>query len=426
MGFMPDSQAVAIRDCMESPLRRLVIERGFPASGLRGTVNKKTAFALQRRRYGRIESGRYFVLADEGVRAYREHKEKLNMSNEAINGTVTIEDASTPAPAATAKKKVGQKKEAARKELPSLHLMTPNSEAYEMADVYPEDVEIPADIKHPLYDRRAAEPLDQEIVNSIQMHGLREPPKVRRKPGSEDEWEVVDGRTRIRAAREINRALAIAGRPHKKITVQVIVAPNDAMAAFYKHLYNEERNERDPLGKCEGMVELLSYGYEQSEVASMFHVSDKTVQRAKKIVGSSDELKEALKEKRVTLVQALEIARRPNADQPAALERLLSDMAELEKYHKEDGKKKKEGEDDKSEKKARKIRKTLPWKKVEPIWKGIRSVQFDDKKTRHTDADLAAAVTATMNFLGGGGDKAKKQFEEFMESIGFSLTPEEG
>lgn len=409
---IPHNQAVAIRDCIESPCQRLVIERGFPGSGLRGTINKKTAIALQRRRYGHIESGRYFVLADEGLKAYRKHKEKLNMEN----NEVVVADTSTPKRA---------RKNGEPKGRPELYLMTPNSEPYEMVDVYPEDVEIPADKNHPLYDRRAAEPLDQEIKNSIEMYGLREPPKVRRKPGTEDEWEIVDGRTRLRAAREINRSLELAGRPKKKIRVQIVLATSDATAAFYKHLYNEERNQRDALGKCEGMVELLAYGYQVSEVASMFHVSDKTVQRAKKIVSSSDELKEALKESKITLVQALELARRPADEQPQALESLLKDMKELEDYHKESGKKKKE-EESAEEPKKRKIRKTLPWKKVEPIWKGIRSVQFDDKKTRHTDADVANFVTLTMNFLGGGGDKAKKQFEEALEAIGFSLTPEEG
>jgi len=417
---MTPSQAIAIRDCIESPRRRILIQRGFAGSGISGTVNNKTASALVRRRYGRIESGQYFVLADNGVKAYRQHKEKLNMANQEIEVQVSNEDSAPKADAKSNGKKNG------KKERPSLHLMTPNSEQYEMLDVYPEDIEIPADQRHPLYDRRAAEPLDEEIKNSIEMYGLREPPKVRRKPGSTDELEVVDGRTRVRAAREINRTLSLAGKPHKKITVQVIIAASDATAAFYKHLYNEERNQRDALGKCEGMVELVGYGYSQSEVASMFHVSDKTVQRAKKIVGSSDELKEALKEGKVTLVEALEIARRPLGDQPGALERLLADKAELEEFHKEEGKKKKAEEEEKPEKKARKIRKTLPWKKVEPIWKGLRSVQFDDKKPRHTDADIAQAVTVTMNFLGGGGDKARKQFEEYMESIGFSLTPEEG
>lgn len=417
-------QATAIRTAMGDPGRAVPFSRTFFRGGHAAsrTISHKTAHALAKRGLGRVKTGVHkdegiFVVVEAGVVEYMRHKEKIMSENEE-----TIAEESAPAPAAKKSRATNGKSKPAS----SLNLMTHLSEEPEVLAVWPEDLELASD--GPLFDRRQVEPLNMQVMNSIEAKGMRIKPKVRRKPGEEDVLQVIDGRTRVRSAREINKKLELAGLPKKKILVEIDICTSDAMAAELKHMYNEERLERDPLGKAEGMVELLGYGYSVTDVATMFKVATKTVQRAKKLVNASDDLKEALKENKITLVQALDFAKFHEDKQGGEIAAYLQSLKEMDKAREEATKPKKAGKDepDATAGRPKKKRRSLPWAKVESMYRGITRHHFDTGKVRHTDADVAEAVKLAMNFLGGGGDKARKSFEEFMEGIGFGITPEEG
>lgn len=415
-------QASAIKAAMNEPERAVPFSRTFFRGGHAAskTISHKTAYALAKRGLGMVRPGVHkdegiFVVVESGVTEYMRHKEKIMSENQE---TIAEDAAPTPKKARASNGK--------SKPVSSLNLMTHLSEEPEVLAVWPEDLELASD--GPLFDRRQIEPLNIQVMNSIETKGMRVKPKVRRKPGEDDVLQVIDGRTRVRSAREINSRLEKAGLPKKKILVEVDICTSDAMAAELKHMYNEERLERDPLGKAEGMVELLGYGYSVTDVATMFKVSTKTVQRAKKLLGASDELKEALKENKITLVQALDFAKFPTDDQGKEIAEYLQALDQMDKDREEATKPSKGGKEEPAPAAGRpkKKRRSLPWAKVESIYRGITRHHFDDGKVRHTDADMAEAVKLAMNFLGGGGDKARKSFEEFMEGIGFGITPEEG
>jgi hypothetical protein len=417
-------QASAIRTAMSDPGRAVPFSRTFFRGGQVSvkTISHKTAHALAKRGLGRVKTGQHkdegiFVVVEAGVIEYMRHKEKIMSENEE-----TIAEETAPA-AAPKKSRASNGKS---KPVSGLNLMTHLAMEPEYIDLYPEDVVMPTE--GPLFDRRQIEPLDMAICNSIQEEGCREPPKVRRSPTEDGVYEIVDGRTRLRSGRFINEALGKAKIPHKKMRFEIIVCQDDPSAARMKHLYNEMRNERDPLGKCEGMVELLGFGYTQDDVASMFKVTTKTVQRAKKVLSACDEVKEALRDDKITLVRALEFARIPVAKQADELASYLATLDQVESAADEAGKPKKEGKGGEEEDKPKKKKqlKSLPLKKYEGIIKGLKRHQFDDNKARHTDANMAHAVRLALNFVGGGGDKIRAEFESLMEGIGFQLTPEEG
>jgi ParB-like chromosome segregation protein Spo0J len=416
-------QAAAIKTAMNDPRRAVPFSRTFFRGGQVSakTISHKTAHALAKRGLGRVKTGDHkdegiFVVVEAGVIEYMRHKEKIMSENEE-----TIAEESAAVPAAKKSRATNGKS----KPVSSLNLMTHLSEEPRYIDLYPEDVVM--NTEGPLFDRRQIEPLDMAVCNSIQEEGCREPPKVRLSPTEEGVYEIVDGRTRLRSGRFINEALGKANLPHKKMRFEIIVCQDDASAARMKHLYNEMRNDRDPLGKCEGMVELLAFGFTQEDVAAMFRVTTKTLQRAKKIVNASDEVKEALRDRKITLVRALELARLPVAKQPDELASYLATLEQVETAANEAGKPSKDGkgggEEDKPKKKQLK---SLPLKKYEGIIKGLKRHQFDDNKARHTDANMAHAVRLALNFVGGGGEKIRAEFESVMEDLGFGITPEEG
>lgn len=307
-----------------------------------------------------------------------------------------------------------------------VNLLTNLKERPVILEVYPEDVDIPVNKDHPLYDRRAEEPLDQAILNDIRERGILDMIKVRRKPEEEDAFEIVDGRTRLRCARQINRDRDAAKKPALKILVEVVPCSNDLLACELKHLFNEHRNERDPYGRAEGMFDMLSRGADKHDVAHVFKCNVKTVTRSKKLMLACDEVKEAAKDGVITMVESYDIADHPLAEQPEILKAFLDAKNALAESINPKRQEDKEEQSSGPSKPAKKQRKSLPWKKVFDLYKGLSKQKFNDSKPRHTDADVASVAALAIDFMGGGGEKAKKKFFEALEGIGFQTTPEDG
>jgi len=307
-----------------------------------------------------------------------------------------------------------------------VNILTNLKERPVILELYPEDVEIPVDKDHPLYDRRAEEPLDQAILNDIRERGILDMIKVRRKPGEDGVYEIVDGRTRLRCAKQINRDREAAKKPAIKIMAEVLACSNDLIACELKHIFNEHRNQRDPYGRAEGMFDMLSRGADKHDVAHAFKCNVKTVTRSKKLMSACDEVKEAAKDDVITLVEAYDLADYPIEDQPEMLKKFLESKNALAESINPKRQDDKEEQSSGPAKPAKKQRKSIPWKKVFDLYKGLKKQKFNESKPRHTDSDMANLATLALDFMGGGGDKAKEKFFQALEGIGFQTTPEDG
>ena len=282
---------------------------------------------------------------------------------------------------------------------------------------YPEDIEYKFEVGHPLYDPRAYQPVDQSLANSIFEEGLLDEIKIRSSPDKEGVEQIIDGRRRQIALLSLNERRVSAGLPRKKYAYKLkLGAAEPATAARLKHIFNEQRLPRDPMGRAEGMVELVGYGYTHEDVAGFFKVTTKTVQRAVKLVKKGTEkLKAALREEKVTLSDALETANLVVADQDGVLEKLLKIREAGEKVKvadlipDTDGGEDGEGGDDRKPKKKK-------WRKSPRVEKFFKELKKSHVNGKHA-SEIKEAVDAAFQYVSGGNPKP---FFELMASIGIA------
>lgn len=173
------------------------------------------------------------------------------------------------------------------------------------------------DKSHRLYDSRVELPIDASMVKSIADPniGILEPILVR-KVG--DNYEVVDGRQRVRAARQ-------AKQLNTSLKIRIPAIPRtakDAEAARNSTIANVQRTEDSPYIKGENAARMIEMGYTDIEVSDFYGVSFLTV---KGWIGfsetASDELKWALDSGVVTYTKARSISSMNHEKQAEALEK---------------------------------------------------------------------------------------------------------
>jgi ParB family chromosome partitioning protein len=131
------------------------------------------------------------------------------------------------------------------------------------------DVWLVMDKTHPLYDERVLWEVDEALVRDIMTRGVLDPVKVTKKYG--DKVIVVDGRQRVKAAREANRRLAEAGKVLVRLPVIFIDrGADDAALLGVAVSSNENRLEDTPINRARKAVLLQGMGYSLDEVATAF------------------------------------------------------------------------------------------------------------------------------------------------------------
>jgi ParB family chromosome partitioning protein len=171
------------------------------------------------------------------------------------------------------------------------------------------------DPAHRLYDRRVEMSVDESMVQSISdpTIGILEPILVRK---AGENYEVVDGRQRVRAARE-------AKRRNPDLVIRIPAVPRtvkDAEAARNSTIANVQRVEDSPSTKGENAARMLEMGYTEGEVVSFFGASFGTIKDWIGFSGSaSKEVKAALDSDLITYTQARKISRMKHEKQEGAL-----------------------------------------------------------------------------------------------------------
>jgi len=289
-------------------------------------------------------------------------------------------------------------------------------------EVMPEELTIVTDKKHILFQNRAIMPLKEDMVISVLEHGIKKPPLLRQVDDSKDGdevYEVWDGRQRVRAACEANRRLSQRGDKPRVIVCRVDTGNVESNVARVESLLNEHVIPPDPISRAEAMAKSLSVGLTKIEVAQDFWTSQKTVDRHMALLRLCKDLQQAVREDKVTMMDALELGKGSQKAQKEALERLeKGEPLFLEAP--EEGE---EGEEGEAEAKPtkKKAPKAASWKKTEPMVKRLKAWNAPSA-AKQEKADIIATV---IQGLYGATKKAAREFEELLEDLGFSMEDAE-
>jgi ParB family chromosome partitioning protein len=145
----------------------------------------------------------------------------------------------------------------------------------------PDDLVLVTDEKSPLYDERVNLPVDEGLVLNI-MHapdgaaqGVLEPINATRNPET-GKVEVIDGRQRVKAAREANKRLRKAGM--EPVWVPAMLKRTNAYGAMGMLISSNEHRQNDsPLGRAKKAQRYLDLGRDESEIAALFGISAASV-----------------------------------------------------------------------------------------------------------------------------------------------------
>lgn len=232
------------------------------------------------------------------------------------------------------------------------------------------------DKSHKLYDRRVDLPIDESMVESIADPniGILEPIIVR-KVG--EEYQVVDGRQRFRAAREASKRY-----PDRKIRIPAIPRTiREYEAAKHATIANVQRTEDSPVIRGLNAKRMIEMGADQEELCSLFGVEWSTIQLWIRVSEKATEpVQDALSAGKITLTSAIKISKKTKEKQLSALEK------ELSKGKKKPGQKK-------GEPKRRKIKIVATQK---------NSGRYEIEITKCTDSEFAGIIydmTKTLKLL---------------------------
>lgn len=195
----------------------------------------------------------------------------------------------------------------------------------------PNALTIVEDPKHPLYDERVDLPLSETLIANILHHGrVLQSVSIRKNPET-GKVEVVAGRQRVRAVREINRRKkenkAFAEKWGKDpMRVPAVVErsrESDLMDVMVSE--NEQRENDSPLVRAEKMRRLLDRGKTEAEIQVLFGVSSATVKNTLALLESSSAVKKAVDSGRISVATAYKLAKLPAPEQKEKVAQLLAE-----------------------------------------------------------------------------------------------------
>ena len=189
----------------------------------------------------------------------------------------------------------------------------------------PEELHLIEDPSHPLYDPRVAAPLDEALVRSIMHKGVCVPVIISK--GEGDRPVVVDGRQRVRAAREANKRLVAQGSIPAKVQC-TLRRGEEAQGLFgVMILANELRRDDSVLAKARKAGRMLQMGASEEEVALSFGKSIDTIKKWDRLLSCAPAVLKAVEADKLTAAAALELSTLPLKEQIEALTQLLVSAA---------------------------------------------------------------------------------------------------
>lgn len=175
--------------------------------------------------------------------------------------------------------------------------------------------------EHALYDPRIKLPIDKNLVKNIAAIGVKKPVLVRK---NGDLIEVVDGRQRVRAAREANLTLEVEGK--EPVRVPCIIERGDDHDLFGILISTNEHVQGDtPLGKAEKLRRYMAMGRSEDEASVMFGVSLSTIRNWLVLLDLTADVKKAVERGELSASAASKLAGLSAEEQKAKLGELIEE-----------------------------------------------------------------------------------------------------
>lgn len=177
--------------------------------------------------------------------------------------------------------------------------------------------------EHALYDPRIKFPLDERLVKNIAVHGVIQAVNVR-KDG--EAIQVVEGRQRVRCAREANKLLAKEGKEPIRVPVKIERGQDHIMFGIMVSA-NEHRRDDTPLAKAQKLQRYLAMGRTEEEAMVMFGVTLQTIKSWLVLLDLDPKVQKAVEEDKLSAHAASGLAKLPRAEQREKLTTLLTSTA---------------------------------------------------------------------------------------------------
>lgn len=185
----------------------------------------------------------------------------------------------------------------------------------------PENLYMTDDPTHPLYDERIYLPLSESMVLNIMDQGVIEPIVIWKDKETGTVY-VVDGRQRVKHAREANRRLTDQGKPCLMVPAVVRIgsvhrAKEAAISA------NEIHIPDTPLGRAKKMASMLALSYDESDLALYFGCSAQTVTATLALLDCTQAVQDAVEAGQINTGHARQLAQLPPDDQREKVKELV-------------------------------------------------------------------------------------------------------
>lgn len=173
---------------------------------------------------------------------------------------------------------------------------------------------------HPLFDERVFNPVDDALVKNIITYGITQPVNVRQEEGK---LLVIDGRQRVRAAREAAKRLAGAGEHGIKVPVR-ITRGDDGRVMGIMVSNNELRQNDDILTKARKAERLLAQVGDMNEVAIAFGRTTVTIKNWLSLLEADEVIHDAIQSDKISAAAGVELSFFPKSEQAEKLALLLN------------------------------------------------------------------------------------------------------
>jgi ParB family chromosome partitioning protein len=176
----------------------------------------------------------------------------------------------------------------------------------------------------PLNDDRAAWDVDEALVRNIMVYGIQQPVLVRFDAG---EAFVVDGRQRVKAAREAAKRQADAGEYEIKVPCIEVQADDNRVVGIMVST-NELRQDDSVLSRARKAAKLLDLTGDEEEVALAFGKHVRTIKNWLKLLQAAPEVHQAIEDGKISANAVMEyLLDKTRDEQVQALDQLLAGMA---------------------------------------------------------------------------------------------------
>jgi ParB family chromosome partitioning protein len=169
--------------------------------------------------------------------------------------------------------------------------------------------------EHALYDERIKLPVHEGMVASIKVYGVIEDVVVRKNGPA---CEVVDGRQRVRAARQANLELKRDGKAEVRIPVTTRKGDDGEMLGV-SVATNEQRTADSPIVRAKKAQKMLDQGREKPYVAMSFGVSQVVLNGLLALLELDRSVQKAVEAGELSVSAAAKLVRLKREDQRAKL-----------------------------------------------------------------------------------------------------------